>query len=153
MAASGIIFQLNPLVFIVTPHRCKSAFYCPHTIHDIFDHGGLAIAYNDTTKSNAFIRNNMQHIWKGRFMNTWAFGGDACNPIATPTLTTDSFVLEMPRWCNPSWAEIRTSSNAMYHNTVLYLLYCYFTRITNTKVMTTVCKGIQGARYAWRVFI
>ena len=62
-------------------------------VHNIFDHGGLTITYNNTTKSAGFVWNNMQHIWHGHFLNTWAFGSDACDVNATPVLTTDTFLL------------------------------------------------------------
>ena len=93
----GFTFQTNPLIYLATPHRCKEASYCPHTVRDIFDRGGVAIAYNNTTAPVGFIRNNMQRIWRGRFLNVWAFGGDSCDVNATPAVTTDAFLLEIPR--------------------------------------------------------
>jgi len=93
----GFTFQTNPLIYLATPHRCKEASYCPHTVRDIFDRGGLTIAYNNTTAPVGFIRNNMQRIWRGRFLNVWAFGGDSCDVNATPAVTTDTFLLEIPR--------------------------------------------------------
>jgi hypothetical protein len=39
----------------------------------------IAIAYNNAANPVGFRCNNMQRIWHGRFLNAWAFGGDACN--------------------------------------------------------------------------
>ena len=44
----GFAFQTNPLVYLVTCHQCKDANYCPHTVHDIFNHRGLTIAFTTT---------------------------------------------------------------------------------------------------------
>ena len=41
--------QYQPPHIPCCPHQCKAANYCSHTVHDIFDHGGLAIAYNNAT--------------------------------------------------------------------------------------------------------
>ena len=71
--AQAFLGGINPLIFLVTLHQCKAANYCPHTVHDIFDHGGLAIAYNNATDPVGFCQNNMQHIWHGHFLNAWAF--------------------------------------------------------------------------------
>lgn len=63
----------------------------------MFYHVGPTVAYNNTAKSVGSIQNNMQRIWHGHFLNTWAFGGDACDINATPVLTTDTFLLEIPK--------------------------------------------------------
>ena len=41
--------QYQPPHIPCCSYQCKAANYYPHTVHDIFDHGGLAITYNNAT--------------------------------------------------------------------------------------------------------
>jgi hypothetical protein len=83
------------VVSLTAPHVCGKSSSCPHTHHNIFNKGMLAVGFNNTRHPRAFALNMMEVIWPGQKGNMWIFGGDPCNLESDESYRRDAFVLEI----------------------------------------------------------
>jgi len=62
----GFRFEPNFLLALSMDHKCKHSKCCPHTRHNIFNIGCLAICIVDVGPLNVFVPNSMQTVLDGQ---------------------------------------------------------------------------------------